>query len=189
MCSVSRSPAPVVGFEDSQRFRKDLATSCVAFATAISCRSSDLCPRESFLSQTASLVLGGALAKTTIRAAAGQGGASPSGVSRPLRRAGGISRRTTERPGKRPNSPVPASLRPPTVPPRDTRGRVVEVKPCLTGSFFAELLDETGPVIGNHKATVRLPGRRSVPTAGTRAARSRGHVVEGCRRIEPARFG
>lgn len=189
MCCLSRSPAPVVGVRRlakiPQRFRNLLCGVCHSDIVPIL----GPVPEGSLLSQTASLVLGGALAKTTIRAAAGQGGASPSGVSRPLRRAGGISRRTTERPGKRPNSPVPASLRPPTVPPRDTRGRVVEVKPCLTGSFFAELLDETGPVIGNHKATVRLPGRRSVPTAGTRAAGSRGHVVEGCRRIEPASFG
>jgi len=187
MCSLSRSPAPVVGVRRlakiTQRFRNLLCGVChgdiVPFLGPV--------PEGKFLVTDGQPGVGGALWPR--RRSERQGGASPSGVSRPLRRAGGISRGTTERPGKRPNSPVPASLRPPTVPPRDTRGRVVEVKPCLTGSFFAELLDETGPVIGNHKATVRLPGRRSVPTAGTRAARSRGHVVEGCRRIEPARFG
>ena len=98
------------------------------------------CARGKFLVTDGQPGVGGRFGQDDDQSGSGQGGASPSGVSRPLRRAGGISRRTTERPGKRPNSPVPASLRPPTVPPRDTRGRVVEVKPCLTGSFFAELL-------------------------------------------------
>ena len=73
MCSLSRSPAPVVGVRRlakiPQRFRNLLCGVChgdiVPFLGPV--------PERSFLSQTASLVLGGALAKTTIRAVAGPG--------------------------------------------------------------------------------------------------------------------
>jgi hypothetical protein len=45
-------------------------TPCAAFATALWCRYSDLCPSESLLSQAAGLMLGGALAKRMVTALA-----------------------------------------------------------------------------------------------------------------------